>query len=146
MIYSGNFFDTYWFPITLGVVILLSIVAFICTGFIFVSRDRIAVIERVGKYVGTYKSGLYFFAPLLYRRVGYYKKGVTVQRLRIKDETYIVTYQIENYKTWHYVGNHDSLGIVRSSLNQNPQDLSKLLIERFSLVGVKFISLERMKK
>ena len=146
MVYDKTFFDTYGLAIIIAILIVLSIVAFFLTGFIFVSKQRVAVIEKVGNYIGTYDSGLYYFFPLLYKRAGYYKKGITEQKLKIENETYIVKYQIENYKQWHYVGNHDSFGIVRSSLLRKDEDLSKLLIERFNLAGAKFITLEKMKK
>lgn len=146
MIILQGFLKTYWLTLIIVSLLLLSIFMFFVTGFIYISKQRIGVIEKVGNYVGTYKGGLYYFFPLLYRRVGYYKKGVTIQKLRIDEKNYIVKYQIENYKQWHYVGNHDPLGIVKSSLRGNNEDLSKTLIERFNLVGARFISLEVIKK
>ncbi len=134
--------------ITLVVVVILFVSAllFMCTGFIVVSKGRVGVLERMGNYIGTYKSGLYYFTPLLYRRVGYYKTGEIVQRFKIDKDNYLVRYKIENFKTFHYVGVHDVVNPIKTALKFHQEDLSKDLIERFNNIGAKFISLEKIKK
>lgn len=134
------------FAIIVGGILLLGIILYISTGFIYIGKNRVGIIERVGKYIGTFGPKLHYFAPLLYRRVGYYKVGEISQVLVIDRKKYIVKYEINNFKQFHYVGNHDTLGIVKASLNEKDADLSKLLIERFKLVGARFISLQKVKK
>lgn len=146
MFYVDDIFPTWLFLIIVASILLVGLILFLCNGFLFIGKGRVGVIERIGNYVGTYKKGLYYFTPLLYRRVGYYKVGETLQRFRLERKQYQIKYEIKNYKTWHYVGHHDVLGIVSASLKEKDADLSKLLIERFSLVGVRFISLEIIKK
>ena len=134
------------FALICGGILLLGVILYACTGFIYVSKKRVAIIERVGKYVGTYGPKLYYFAPLLYRRVGYYKVGEISQSMVIDHKKYIVKYEILNCKQFHYIGNHDTYGIIKASLNEKDKDLSKLLIERFKFIGAKFISLNVIKK
>ena len=50
MVYDKTFFDTYGLAIIIAILIVLSIAAFFLTGFIFVSKQRVAVIEKVGNY------------------------------------------------------------------------------------------------
>ena len=64
----------------------------------------------------------------------------------INRKKYIIKYEINNFKQFHYVGNHDTLGIVKASLSEKDADLSKLLTTRFKLVGARFISLQKVKK
>ena len=44
-------------------VALLGGLLFFLTGFIRVYKGRVAIIERVGQFVGLYKPGIYYFAP-----------------------------------------------------------------------------------
>lgn len=134
------------FALICGGILLLGIILYLITGFLFIGKNRVGIIERVGKYIGTFGPKLYYFGPLIYRRVGYYRLGETSQTLIIDRQKYIVKYEIQNFKTWHYIGNHDTLGIVKASLNDKEKDLSKLLIDRFKMVGVRFISLTKIKK
>lgn len=134
------------FAIIIASILLLGILLYISTGFIFVNKSRVAIIERMGKYVGTYGPKLYYFAPLIYRRVGYYKVGIISQKIVIDRKKYIVQFEILNFKQFHYVGNHDVTGILKASLNEKNADLSKLLIERFKFCGARFISLQKVKK
>ena len=90
MVFVSAFLEKYWLTITIVVLLIISIIMFFVTGFIFVGKGRVGVIEKMGNYVGTYDSGLYYFFPLLYRRVGYYKKGVTIQKLVIDNKSYLV--------------------------------------------------------
>ena len=146
MFYVDTFFQGWEILVIVLVVVIGGLFLFTLTGFIHVSKGRVGVIERVGNYVGTYKSGLYYFVPVLYRRVGYYKIGETFQKFQIGRKEYIIRYEIENFKTFHYIGKHDVYGIVNASLKEPTDDLSKLLIDRFNLIGVRFISLEVVKR
>lgn len=131
--------------VLLGVIVLGLILLFL-NCFIYVAKDRVAIIERVGEYIGTFGPGMHFLGAYIYRRVGYYKTGETKLYLTIKREDYIVKFQIKNFYRYHYYGAHDAEGIVKASLSENPTDLSALLIKRFNDVGAKFISLEKVKR
>ena len=131
--------------VILGVVAIGLVLLFL-NCFIFISKERVGVIERVGEYIGTFGPGLHFLAPYIYRRVGYYRVGETKLRITIKREDYIVKFQINNFYRYHYYGAHDAEGIVKASLSENSTDLSALLIKRFNDVGAKFISLEKVKR
>ncbi len=134
------------FALIVSSILVAGIILYMCTGFIFISKSRVGIIERMGKYVGTYGHKLYYFAPLIYRRVGYYKLGVISQKIVIDKQKYIVKYEITNFKQFHYVANHDVYGLVKASLFEKNNDLSKVLIDRFKLSGAKFISLQLIKK
>ena len=146
MFYVERFFEGWELLIIAGITLIGGSILFALTGFIRISKGRVGVIERVGTYIGTYKNGLYYFAPILYRRVGYYRVGEIKQRIQIGRKEYFVKYEIENFKTFHYIGKHDVKGVVNASLNEPTKDLSKLLIERFNIIGARFISLEIIKR
>lgn len=146
MFFVNDQIETWIVVVVVVGVLLLGFLLFMATGLIIINKSRVGIIEKMGKYIGTYKPGLYYFLPLLYRRVGYYHQGETIQKLKIDKKNYIVKYEIENFKTFHYLGNHDVYGIVNSALKSNSEDLSKILIEKFNYIGAKFISLEIIKK
>ena len=131
MLFVNDQIETWIVVLVVVGVLILGTGLFFLTGFIFISKTRVGIIEKVGKYIGTYKSGLYYFMPVLYRRVGYYKIGETVQKFKIDRKEYILRYQIEDFEKFHYIGNHDAYGIVCAALKSNTEDLSKYLITRF---------------
>lgn len=132
--------------IILIIVIILGIILFILTGYIIVKKEHIAIIEKNGQFVGIYKKGWHYFTPLIYRRVGMYKLGEIRQKIIIDRETYYLTYTIENYYKFHYEGKHDTLGILKSSLNDRFNDLSKSLDVKLKYIGANFIKLEKVKR
>ena len=127
-------------------VLLLGGLLFFLTGFIRVYKGRVAIIERVGQFVGLYKPGIYYFAPILYRRVGMYRVGEIKETYLINRVDYQITYEITDVKQYHYVGHHDIEGILRASLMDSRDNLSETLIKRCEEVGVKFITLEKIKQ
>lgn len=127
-------------------VFLLGGLLFFLTGFIRVYKGRVAIIERVGQFVGLYKPGIYYFAPILYRRVGMYRVGEIKEKYLINRVDYQITYEIEDVKQYHYVGHHDIEGILRATLLDSKDNLSEALIKRYKEVGVKFITLEKLKQ
>ncbi len=131
--------------IMLGIV-LLSALLFALTGFIIVKRNCVAIIERIGNFVGIYKPGVYYFAPLLYRRVGMYRIGETNQIIDVNRIEYKITYEIIDVKKFHYIGKHDIKGVLVASLNDNKDNLSQTLIKHYEQIGVKFITLEKIIK
>ena len=138
-----SFTDT---VIILIIVVLLGIVLFILTGYITIRKGHIAIIEKNGQFVGIYKKGWHYFTPLIYRRVGMYKLGEIRQKIIVGRETYYLTYTIENYYKFHYEGMHDTLGILKSSLNDHFSDLSKSLDTKLKYIGANFVKLEKVKK
>ncbi len=131
--------------IMLGIV-LLSALLFALTGFIIVKKKCVAIIERVGNFVGIYKPGIYYFAPILYRRVGMYKIGEIKQIIDINRIDYKIAYEIVDVKKFHYIGKHDIKGVLVASLNDSKDNLSEVLINRYEQIGVKFITLEKIIK
>lgn len=127
-------------------VFLLGGLLFFLTGFIRVYKGRVAIIERVGQFVGLYKPGIYYFAPILYRRVGMYRVGEIKEKYLINRVDYQITYEIEDVKQYHYVGHHDIEGILRATLMDSKDNLSDALIKRCKEVGVKFMTLEKLKQ
>ena len=126
-------------------VFLLGGLLFFLTGFIRVKKGCVAIIERVGNFVGLYKPGMYYFAPILYRRVGMYRIGEISSTFDINRDQYKITYEIEDVKKYHYVGAHDIEGILTASLKDSKDNLSEALITRCENVGVRFIKLEKIK-
>ena len=120
-------------PLQFGLIFLgilvLSAILFILTGFIHVRKGRVAIIERVGIFVGIFKPGFYFFAPIVYRRVGMYRVGEIKENFEYKRD---------------YIGKHDIEGILMATLKDS-DTLSETLTKRCEKIGVKFIQLEKLK-
>jgi len=130
------------FYITVACVIAAGAVLFILTGLINIKKGFVAIIERVGKYIGTYQAGLRYFMPLVDRRVGLYKLG-TCRRLIEIDRyvSYFLEYEIIDFKTFHYSG-HDLDGLARLALKEAPHNPSLSLQTRCPLIGVRFIDFQ----
>lgn len=98
------------------VVIAAGIGLFFLTGFIHVKRGWVAIIEKLGVYVGTYTKAFVYFAPLFYRRVGMYPLSPLTKPLLIGKDKFTVTYQIIDAKTYHYAG-HDLNLVINAELH-----------------------------
>ena len=142
MIFETLFTPLQFTLIILGVLLLGSIL-FALTGIIHVKKNRIAIIEKMGEFKGIYKSGFYYFPPLLYRRAGMYRLGIIEEKYLIDRINYKITYEITDVIKFHYQGKHDIEGILTASLKEC--DLSTILTKRFELIGVRFIKLEKIK-
>lgn len=94
------------------VIIAVGIILFVLTGFIGVKKGWVAVIEKVGLYVGTYTKRWTYFTPLLYRRVGMYPLSPMTKPIEVNGKKFIVTYKILDAKAYHYSG-HDVQGALR---------------------------------
>lgn len=138
-------FTTEQFIIIIASIFVLGGILFALTGIIYVKKNRVAIIERIGEFKGIYQSGFYYFAPLIYRRAGMYRLGIIEETYNIKRDEYKITYEIIDVKKFHYEGKHDIEGILLASLNKKPTDLSSILIKRYEHIGVKFIKLEKIK-
>ena len=143
--YILSMLEPWQFALVFLGILLLGGILYALTGFISVKKDRVAIIERVGQFVGLYKPGLYYFAPMLYRRVGMYRVGVIKDQYLINRIDYQLTYEIVDVKIYHYVGKHDIEGILRASLKDSRNDLSNVMSKRCEAIGVKFIQLEIIK-
>lgn len=135
--------STLTFTIIVVSVILAGIILFILTGIINVKKKHVAIIEKAGNYVGTYKSGAHYFAPIAYRRVGMYPIGEIKLNTTIDRKDYILKYKITNVKMFHYSGHHDVASVLKASLKDSKDNLSEALINRYTKIGIEFISLER---
>lgn len=134
------------FYITVASVVLAGIILFTLTGFINIKKGFVAIIERAGRYIGTYRSGLRYFAPLVDRRVGLYKLGKCRRLVEVdRYNSYFLDYEILDFKLFHYSG-HDLDGLVRLALNEAPDDPSLSLKTRCPLIGVNFIDISINKK
>lgn len=141
----ANKLETWQFALIMLAIVLLGIILSALTGFIVVKRNHVAIIEKMGNFVGIYKPGLYYFAPLLYRRVGMYKIDKIEKIIEIKKEEYKLNYEIEDVKMFHYIGKHDVETILVRALKEN-DNLSETLTKNYKQIGVKFISLEKVIK
>jgi len=134
------------FYITIAAIVGAGIILFAMTGFIRIKRGFIGIIERAGRYIGTYQAGIYYFAPLVDRRVGLYKLGVLRRLVEVgRYVSYFLEYEIIDFKLFHYAG-HDLDSLVRLALNESPEDLGLSLKTRCALIGVRFIRIEEYKK
>lgn len=142
----ANKLETWQFALIMLAIVILGIILFALTGFIVVKKKCVAIIEKVGNFVGVYKPGIYYFAPLLYRRVGMYRMDQIDKIIAINKQEYKLKYEIEDVKIFHYIGKHDVESILVASLRDNNDNLSDVLSKRYNQIGVKFISLEKIIK
>ena len=133
------------FLLTVIAILLMGILLFILTGFIHVKKGFAAIIEKTGRYCGTYQAGLYYFVPLLMRRVGMYKLGECHRFVELdRQKGYFVDYEIMDIKLFHYSG-HDIEALVRLARNESPDDLAVSLKTRCPTIGARFISITENK-
>lgn len=120
--------------------LLLVIVAIIATGvglffvsgFIYVPKKRIAIIEVYFKYFATKKHGFYYFLPLKARRVGAYKITTIKEEVTIHDVEYVVYYKIIDFKTYHYSGHELELFLFsmdEKNISYSPDTLKQQCVE-----------------
>lgn len=134
------------FYITIAAIAGVGIILFAMTGFIRIKKGFIGIIERAGRYIGTYQAGLYYFAPLVDRRVGLYKLGAVRRLVEVgRYKSYFIDYEIVDFKLFHYSG-HDLDGLLRLALNESPDNLGLSLNTRCALIGVRFIDVREHKK
>lgn len=136
-------FDNEVFYLVLGSIVALGIILFALTGFIRVKKGYVAIIEKMGLYVGTFQSGLYYFTPLLARRASLYKLGEVSRLVEVsRFDSFLLTYEVLNYKQFHYRG-HDLDSLVKLAHKENPLDLESSLEKTCPLLGVKFIKVSK---
>ncbi|MDY0345272.1 MAG: hypothetical protein WCR77_01870 [Bacilli bacterium] len=134
------------FYITIACIVVAGIILFIFTGYIRIKKGYMGIIERAGRYIGTYQAGFRYFAPLVDRRVGLYKLGECRRLVEVdRYKSYFIQYEIMNFKLFHYSG-HDLDGLVRLALKESPDDLGLSLKTRCDLIGVHFIKVWENKK
>lgn len=136
-------------PTTIAIVLAViaaGIILTILTGFTHIRKGSVAIIEKTGVFVGIFRSGWHFFTPLTARRVGMYKLGENVRKVENKNDEYIITYEIEDIKKFHYEGHHDVESVLRACLNDRFSNLGDALTSRLNFIGIKFIKLEKVKK
>ncbi len=136
--------ETYQLALIMLAIVLLAIILFALTGFTSVKKNYVAIIEKMGNFVGVYKPGFYYFIPLLYRKVGTYKMDELNKIVQVDDQEYKINYEIVDVKMFHYIGKDDVKSVLTSSLANKKDNLSKTLTEQYKRIGVKFISLEKI--
>ncbi len=141
-----NIFSTENTILVVLIVIAIGITFFLLTGFIHVKKGYIAIIEKTGEFVGIYHSGMHYFTPLAYRRVGLYKIGVIKRKVLVNRDYYYITFEILDYYKFHYEGKHNVDGALKSALNDRFTDLSSSLNAKFKNMGATFIKLEKIKR
>lgn len=119
------------------VILLVGCGLFFFTGFIFNKKDSVFIVERLGKYFGTYSVKAKYFFPLLYRRVGVYKKTSYKEVINIGKNQYYIELKIINFETFHYSG-HDISPILEELKNQ--ENKRAYLEEELSKIGIKLIN------
>lgn len=130
------------FTILMLAVVLAGIIIFFLAGIIKVRKGRVALIERLGNYVGTYRPGVYYLFPVIYRPVGSYPIGETKKVIKTASRKYLVSYEIDDFKLFHYVGHEDLKSLLDLALRESPSDPAASLRRRAPLIGVSFKSLE----
>lgn len=134
------------FYLTIAAIAGLGIILFALTGFINIKKDFVGIIERTGRYIGTYQAGRRYFAPLVDRRVGMYKLGACRRLVEVdRYQSYFIDYEILDFKLFHYSG-HDLDSLVRLAKNESPDNLGLSLETRCALIGVRFIAVNENKK
>ena len=100
MILEAIGFDSLYLVVIIAIII--GIILMFLTGFIYVKKDYTAIIEKLGVYHGTYKSGFHYFAPFVYRRVGMYKNSPSEVELTINKTIIRIKVVVLDFKKYHY--------------------------------------------
>lgn len=137
--------ETWQYLLIIIGIILLGGLLFALTGIIKVKKGYKAIIERVNEFYDIKETGFYYFPPLIYRRAGMYKIGEIKRNILVKRDEYQIIYIIEDIKKYHYIGKHDIESIIEKALKEKNIDLSSYITDRCELIGVRFISLSKIK-
>ncbi len=133
--------------ITMCIVILLGVAIFLLTGFIHVKKDYIAIIERVDVYVKMTKKRWNYFAPVLYRRAGYYYLGINDREINLPNGTKAkLFYEIKDVLLYHYSGHNIKAAIDRYYFLNNNRLNIDILKDALNSIGINFIEIVEIKK
>lgn len=129
-----------------AIVIVLGIAIFLCTGFIHVKKDHIAIIERVDVYVGMQKKRWAYYTPIVYRRAGYYYLGTNQRDMTLPNEIKArLFYKIDDVLLYHYSGHDIKSTIDRYYFlngNRLNVDILKQALTSIGLVFVEIVELD----
>ncbi len=84
------------------IAIIVGAILLSLSGIIYVKKGYTAIIEKLGVYYGTYHSGIYYFAPFVYRRVGLYKNSNSEFELIINKTIIRIKISIIDFQKYHY--------------------------------------------
>ena len=92
--------------IILLIALVIGILFIIFSGTFYVRKEHVAIFEKLYKYHRTHKHGLHMMTPFITHCVGRYPS--TIQRVKFTFKTYDIylTYQIEDFKAYHYNGHN----------------------------------------
>lgn len=122
-------------------IIAVGVGLFFLTGFITVRKGWIAIVEKLGIYVGTYTKRFNYFLPLLYRRVGMYPLSALTKPISINSSKYQITYQIIDAKSYHYSG-HDIEKTLNASGIQTLVLNEKQIGDALAAIGCRVIAIK----
>ncbi|HOF65416.1 MAG TPA: hypothetical protein PL120_02325 [Bacilli bacterium] len=129
------------FWVILIVILAVGGLLYLASGFIYVHKGYMAVIEKDGKFYAVKPRGLYFFLPMRARRVGMYKIREYEDTAVLNGKTIVVRYNIKDYKTFHYSGREVTY-LLEVLKKKHPnlvfEDLKKLL----PTLGIEIISIK----
>ena len=131
------------FFVALVIIVILGVFLFFVTGFIFVKKGKIAVVEKLGGYIGLYTKTTYF-TPLLFRRVGYYVLGPQKITIQLPNgNTASLIYEITNAILFHYHG-HNIIQEIKNTYELKEDITLQLISLQLERVGVKLINIEQI--
>ena len=121
--------------------IILSILLLLLVGTYIVKKGCVIIIEKYDEFYKICPKGWYFFLPVKYRRVGYYRIEEQTRVITLGNQNKIaLTYQIEDVKKYHYSKIRIEDYIEQIRLNNEVID-KELLINELNKIGIKYISI-----
>lgn len=136
---SENF--TLIFTLSMVLLIGLAVILFVLTGIILVSKNRIAIIERMGSYIETTEKTK-FYPPLFYRRAGYYFTGSQKLVLTLPNKkNAIFLIEIKNVLLFHYSG-HNITQEIDNIYRTNDKIDFETLKNGLTNIGINLINIE----
>jgi len=131
--------------IVIGITVVLAVSLFMITGFITCRKGRVAIIERVGIYIGTFYNTQYF-SPLLYRRAGYYTLGAQKYIAKLPNgKNALLIIDIINPVLYHYSGHNINQELI-NIYSSNEDVTLEIMKNHFLLIGINLVSVDEYLK
>ena len=129
------------FLIALGIVIILGGLFFFFAGLFKVKKDQVMIIERMNEFKGVYEKGIYWFMPIVYRRVGVYTMKEMEQTIHFDDlRDMVIRFQVGDVIKYHY-SEYNVEQKVNEAHKKYPEMSEEILKSELLDIGIRFISI-----
>lgn len=119
---------------TIGIILIL------LSGFFHVKEKKVAVFEKMYKFLCIKEKGNYFFIPFFVRRVGYYDKDIQYIRINLDKCDVFIKYKITDFYKYHYAG-HCFKEIMGDELNKHSEEITPFIKNKADQFGITILDI-----